>query len=95
MFFNTYLAKQLPKVEGAVLIVHIVGFFGVLITLVYLAPHGNAHDVFVLYLNNGGYDKGTSFFVGLITTVFAFVGADGAIHMSERSEMHRLLCPFR
>lgn len=81
--FNTYLAKQLPKVEGAVLIVHIVGFFGVLITLVYLAPHGTAHDVFVLYLNNGGYDKGTSFFVGLITTVFAFIGADGAIHMSE------------
>lgn len=83
MIFNTYLAKQLPKVEGAVLIVHIVGFFAVLITLVYLAPHGNAHDVFVEYLNNGGYDKGTSFFVGLITTVFAFIGADGAIHMSE------------
>ncbi|OAP59078.1 hypothetical protein AYL99_06376 [Fonsecaea erecta] len=83
MLFNTYLAKQLPKVEGAVLIVHIVGFFGVLITLVYLAPHGTAHDVFVQYLANGGYDKGTSFFVGLITTVFAFIGADGAIHMSE------------
>ncbi|EXJ61484.1 uncharacterized protein A1O5_11800 [Cladophialophora psammophila CBS 110553] len=83
MLFNTYLAKQLPKVEGAVLIVHIVGFFGVLITLVYLAPHGTANDVFVQYLANGGYDKGTSFFVGLITTVFAFIGADGAIHMSE------------
>jgi choline transport protein len=83
LLFNTYLAKQLPKVEGAVLIIHVVGFFGVLITLVYLAPHGSPHDVFVLFLNNGGYDKGTSFFVGLITTVFAFVGADGAIHMSE------------
>ena len=83
MLFNTYLAKQLPKVEGAVLIVHVVGFFGVLITLVYLAPHGNSRDVFVKYLANGGYDNGTSFFVGLITTVFAFLGADGAIHMSE------------
>ena len=83
MLFNTYLAKQLPKVEGAVLIIHIVGFFGVLITLVYLAPHGSSHDVFVKYLASGGYDNGTSFFVGLITTVFAFIGADGAIHMSE------------
>ena len=27
--------------------------------------------------------KARSFFVGLITTVFAFIGADGAIHMSE------------
>jgi choline transport protein len=93
MLFNTYLAKQLPKVEGAVLIIHIVGFFGVLITLVYLAPHGNAHDVFVLYLANGGYDKGTSFFVGLITTVFAFIGADGAIHMSEEIRNASIVVP--
>lgn len=83
MFFNTYLASQLPKVEGAVLILHIVGFFGILITLVYLAPHGTPHDVFVKYLNIGGYSPGLSFFVGLITTVFAFLGADGAIHMCE------------
>jgi len=83
LLFNTYLGKQLPKIEGAVLIVHIVGFFGVLITLIYLAPHGDPHDVFVKYLSNGGYDPGTSFFVGLITTVFAFIGADGAIHMCE------------
>lgn len=81
--FNTFLAKQLPKVEGLVLIIHIVGFFGILITLTYLAPHGNVEDVFVKYLSLGGYDKGTAFFVGLITTVFAFVGADGAIHMCE------------
>ncbi|KAL2424571.1 Choline transport protein [Exophiala dermatitidis] len=94
MLFNTYLAKQLPKVEGAVLIVHIVGFFGVLITLVYLAPHGTAHDVFALYLNNGGYDKGASFFVGLITTVFAFIGADGAIHMSEEIKNASTVVPY-
>jgi choline transport protein len=47
-----------------------------------LAPRGDSHDVFVKYLVNGGYEKGTFFFVGLITTVFAFIGADGAIHMS-------------
>lgn len=91
--FNTYLAKQLPKIEGMVLIIHIVGFFGVLITLVYLAPHGTSHDVFVKYLANGGYDKGTSFFVGLITTVFAFIGADGAIHMSEEIQMASTVVP--
>lgn len=83
MFFNTYLAKHLPKVEGAVLILHILGYFGILITLTYLAPHGNPHDVFVLFLSSGGYNDGTAFFVGLITTVFAFLGADGAIHMCE------------
>lgn len=82
-FFNTYLAAQLPRVEGAVLILHIVGFFGILITLTYLAPHGDAKDVFATYLTLGGYGPGTSFFVGLLTTVFAFLGADGAVHMCE------------
>lgn len=82
-FFNTYLAAQLPKVEGAVLILHVVGFFGILITLTYLAPHGNSKDVFATYVTIGGYGPGTSFFVGLITTVFAFIGADGAVHMCE------------
>jgi choline transport protein len=65
------------------LILHVVGFFGILIPLIYLAPHGSDYDVFVKYLTLGGYSQGTSFFVGLITTVFAFLGADGAIHMSE------------
>lgn len=83
LVFNTYLGSHLPKVEGTVLILHVVGFFGILITITYLAMHVSPHDVFELFLNNGGYDKGTSFFVGLITSVYAFVGADGAIHMCE------------
>jgi amino acid transporter len=61
----------------------VVGFFGILITLTYLAPHGSAKDVFAKYVTIGGYDPGTSFFVGLITSVFAFLGADGAVHMCE------------
>ncbi|KAI9832416.1 MAG: hypothetical protein M1819_004405 [Sarea resinae] len=84
LFFNTYLADHLPKVEGAVLTLHILGFFGILIPMTYLAPHGNAHDVFATFLNLGGYHSmGLSFFVGIITTVFAFLGADGAVHMCE------------
>jgi len=94
MLFNTYLAKHLPKVEGTVLILHIVGFFAILITLTYLAPHGNAHDVFVKYLSLGGYSDGTAFFVGLITTVFAFIGADGAIHMCEEIKNASTVVPY-
>jgi choline transport protein len=83
LFFNTFLASHLPKVEGSVLILHIVGFFAILITLVYLAPHGSPYDVFVKYLTLGGYSPGVSFFVGLTTAVVAFLGADGAVHMCE------------
>ena len=94
MFFNTYLGQHLPKVEATVLIIHVVGFFGILITLTYLAPHGDPHDVFVLYLSDGGYNKGTAFFVGLITTVFAFIGADGAIHMCEEIKNASTIVPY-
>lgn len=72
--FNTVLVRLLPWVEGSILIIHCVGFIIVLVPIVYLGPHGSAHDVFVQYLTLGNYSPGTSWFVGLITTVFAFLG---------------------
>lgn len=75
LIFNTVLAKQLPNVERAMLVLHIIGFFAILIPLVVLAPHGSAHDVFAVFSNSGAFGtQGVSFFVGLVTSVFAFVG---------------------
>ncbi|TGO90115.1 hypothetical protein BPOR_0078g00050 [Botrytis porri] len=75
LFVNTYLARWLPKIEGFVLCIHILGFFGILIPLVYLAPHGKPSDVFATFINGGGWSSnGTSFFIGLITSVFSFLG---------------------
>lgn len=75
VIFNTVLASQLPNVESTILVLHIIGFFAILIPLVVLAPHGSAHDVFALFLNGGGYQtQGLSFFVGVTGAVFAFVG---------------------
>ncbi|KAL8952509.1 MAG: hypothetical protein Q9222_001577 [Ikaeria aurantiellina] len=75
LFINTYLARFLPKIEGMVLIVHVVGFVCILIPLVYLAPHGTATDVFATFTNGGGWDtNGLSFFVGLSTSMFSFIG---------------------
>jgi len=75
VFINTYLARWLPKIEGMILILHIAGFFAILIPLVYLAPHGSAKDVFITFLNTGGWKTNSlSFFVGLTTSVFSFLG---------------------
>lgn len=73
---------------------HILGFFGILVTLTYLAPHGTSKDVFATYLTLGGYNPGTSFFVGLITAVFAFLGADGAVHMCEEIKNASTVVPY-
>lgn len=79
VFVNTCLARWLPKIEGSVLGIHILGFLALLIPLVYLAPHGSADDVFKTFLNGGEWSSGgISFFVGFVTTIFSFLGADSA-----------------
>jgi choline transport protein len=55
VFINTVVSNLLPKFEGLILILHILGFFAVLIPLVVLAPHGNSSDVFTVFMNGGGW----------------------------------------
>jgi choline transport protein len=76
VFVNTFLARWLPKVEGIFLCFHIVGFFAILIPLVYLGPHGSAKDVFATFINGGNWSSdGLSFFVGIIASVYTFTGS--------------------
>ncbi len=82
ILINTVVSSLLSKLEGLILIVHVLGFFAILIPLVYMAPHGSASDVFTVFLNHGGWPtQGLSFMVGLIGNVFSMLGADGAIHV--------------
>ncbi|KAI1625517.1 amino acid/polyamine transporter I [Exophiala viscosa] len=84
IFFNTFLVKRLPLVEGIVLIVHVFGFFGVLITLWVLGPRASAHEVFTTFNNYGGWSSnGLSAIVGILAVMIPLLGADGAVHMSE------------
>lgn len=75
LFVNTYLASYLPKIEGLILVLHILGFFAILIPIVYLAPRSSASEVFGTFINGGGWNsEGLSFFVGIIASVYAFIG---------------------
>ena len=94
-FVNTYLASQLPNIESLVLLVHILGFFAILIPLVHLAPHGSVTDVFNTFLNSGGYSTKTlAFFVGLFVSIFAFIGVDAAAHMAEEIQNASTVIPY-
>lgn len=84
IFTTTVTGTVLPKIESMLLVFYILGFFGVLVPLVYLGPHGNGRDVFTTFINDGGWSsKGLSFFVGISGNAFAFLGADSVYHMSE------------
>lgn len=76
VFINTVLSSLLPKFEGLILILHILGFFAILLVLVNLGgPKGDAEIIFTTFINAGGWPTmGLSFFVGLLGNAFAFVG---------------------
>ncbi|ROW01003.1 hypothetical protein VSDG_02729 [Cytospora chrysosperma] len=94
IIFNTFLAKRLPLVEGTVLIIHVLGFAGVLIPLWVLAPRNSPSQVFSEFLNLGGWSSnGVSFFVGLLAPVYTLIGADSAVHMSEEIKDASIVLP--
>ena len=75
VFINTVVSGLLPMIEGLILVLHVLGFFAVLIPLVYLAPHGDAASVFKTALNGGEWPtRGLSYCVGFIGNVATFVG---------------------
>lgn len=96
LFFNTFLIKWLPLVETALLVMHISLFVVVISILTVRSPVKSTNDeVWTQFLNRGGYEsKGLSFFVGLITPMFAFGGADGAVHMSEEIRNSSKVVPW-
>jgi choline transport protein len=94
IIFNTFLAKRLPMVEGMVLIIHLLGFFAVLVPLWLLAPRSSPSDVFTTFLNLGGWDTtGLAFMVGLLSPIYTLIGADSAVHMSEEIKDASLVLP--
>lgn len=86
IFFNTFLAKKLPMVEGLVLIIHIIGLFCIVIPLWVMAPRNTAKAVFTEFTNAGGWSStGVAVMVGLQASVLSMVGFDCGVHMCKWS----------
>lgn len=75
MVMNTCLGMILPVIEVFILIIHIFGFFAVLIPLVYLGPRAEARSVFSQTYDLGGWNDITvATFIGMKGAVAAFLG---------------------
>lgn len=75
IFMNTIVGKFLPKFEGFILIVHVLGFVAILLPLAIMGSHQDAHEVFTTFLNEGNWPtQGLSFMIGLIGSVYVFTG---------------------
>jgi choline transport protein len=74
VFINTVASKTLAHFEGLILVFHILGFFAILIPLVYLSPHDDA-SLFTTFVDSGGWPtQGLSFMVGLPAAIFSLIG---------------------
>jgi len=95
IIFNTVLAKKLPLVEGLVLFLHIFGFFAILIPLWVLSPRAPARDVFTTFVDGGEWGNvGLACLIGMLSPVFALLGADAATHMAEEVEDSSRVLPL-
>lgn len=96
VFINTVTSSVLPKIEAFILIVHILGFFAVLIPVVYMAPQkATTTEVFTQFSNGGAWPtQGLSFFIGLVGNVFAMFGCDSAVHMAEEIRNAEYVVPW-
>ncbi len=91
---NSFTTRMLAKVEGLILILHLAGFFGVLIPMVCFASHNTPSVVFTSFSNEGGWPtQALSFFVGFPNIAASLLGADCAVHMSEEIQSSALVVP--
>ncbi|KAF2205643.1 putative amino acid permease [Delitschia confertaspora ATCC 74209] len=94
VFINTYLGRVFPTIECFSFLLHVFGFFVVLIVMVYLAPKAPPSSVFENYINGGGFSStAVSVFVGTIPIMFGFVGFDSAAHIAEEIGNATLVIP--
>lgn len=93
VFVNTYLGRAFPSIEALVLVLHIVGFFVILIVLLYLAPKNPTGMVFNTFVNGGGFSStAQSVIIGSVTIMYSFNGVDGATHMGKLSTSTQPQC---
>lgn len=94
LLLNTWGAKQLPLIEGVILVLHVFGWATVLIVLWILSPKNDTLDVFTSFENNGGWSSmGLSMLVGQVTAIYGLIGSDGAAHMAEETKDASIIVP--
>ncbi|KAL8901257.1 MAG: hypothetical protein Q9207_005289 [Kuettlingeria erythrocarpa] len=84
ILLNIFLARQLPRVEILMMVLHFVGFITIIVPLWVLAPRTPAKAVFTDFRNNGGWPNlGLSVLIGLTGPVYSMIACDCAVHMAE------------
>lgn len=82
IFANTIMFRKLPLIEGVIMIIHVSGFFAVVIVLWVMAPRSDS-SVLTTFETNGWPSSGVACLVGLNAAIGDLIGADSSVHLSE------------
>lgn len=71
---NIFMVNWLPWLQTIMIVPHGLGWIAVIIFLAVLSPKASAHDVFLSFTSNGGWEPiGLSVVVGQITAVYFLI----------------------
>ncbi|KAH3950440.1 hypothetical protein HBI56_233280 [Parastagonospora nodorum] len=91
---HMWTIKLLPVLEMFVGTLHILMFLALFLVMLIMGRNASAEFVFTGFVNQTGWkSNGVAWFVGLLPAIFAFVGFDGAIHLSEETERSAHVIP--
>ena len=78
------LPTFIPLLEKAFFFCSLIGFVVFFITILATeSPKHTSHTVFVEFNNESGWSDGLAFIISCGTAMYAFIGTDSAIHISE------------
>ncbi|CAI7663125.1 unnamed protein product [Penicillium manginii] len=81
---NVWGSKILPHTNLIAGVLHVIGFIVIVSVLGSMSSKHTATYVFTEFSNSSGWtNDGTSWLVGLLSTVYPFLGYDAACHLSE------------
>lgn len=75
IFFNTLLTSHLPKIQSFALILHILGFFAMMIPLWTIGPRNSARTVFTQFSDFAGWGNvAYSTLIGMHSATWVLTG---------------------
>ncbi|KAF2850851.1 amino acid transporter [Plenodomus tracheiphilus IPT5] len=84
LIFNTFFSKHLPLVEGVIVVLHVAGFFAVIVPLWVMGDRTSSNQVFTKFEDNMMWGSlPLAVIVGLTGAASTFVGVEAGAHMAE------------
>jgi choline transport protein len=84
LIFNTFFSRLLPLVEGVIVVLHVTGFFAVIIPLWVMSDRSHASGVFTSFEDNMMWGNlPLAVIIGLTGASSTFVGIEAGAHMAE------------